>query len=643
MFFYEVLVIDKFCRKPYIYALNYDISSHVLVKVEFGKKKAFGIIVKKAERIENFKYICEVLDYKISSVFLDFLKYMSSYYFLAIGAVLELSFPAISFRKSDLSLEYKCKNGVFELAELLDKKITKKAIKEFEIYKSIAKDIHKIILDEDQENAVKFLIISKKPTLLNGMTGSGKTIVALKSVMQFKNKVLILVPEINLVSNWARILKEHFGILSHIYHSKVKDTYKKAVYNWAISEESGFIIGTRSALMIPYNKLDAVIVDEEHSSSYKQENYPYYHARDMVILRSFFEKNKVILLSATPSLETMNNIRLNKYEEYRLKRKPKHGLSKVTYIKGIYSKILSPEIIKQVYDRFENKQQVLFFLNRKGYAPYCVCNNCKYVLSCNHCNHPKTLYRDFKVICHKCLHYQALSKICPSCKQSIIWNFFGLGVERVQDYLCEEFKGHVFKSVTCDTENIDIILNDIENNKIDGIIATQILSQGHDFKNIGLVVIVDGDMGLSSINFRSLEHVYQLWQQIRGRSGRHNIQGEMIIQYFHNENKFISLFKKDNIYEYLLNDRKVDNWPPFSRCAFLKFKGKKKEKVEKDMEAFKLISNEIFGPFYYGICRNIHEFRYLVKCNSYAHLSNVLKSVQNQNPRIEIEVDPYSF
>lgn len=643
MFFYEVLVVNKYCNKSYIYSSDKLILNRKVVFIEFGKSKTFGIILNKSNQIEKAKMIINVWDYQVSESFLKFIIYFAEFNFLSVGSVLELVFPANSFFKGELNLSYNYNGEIKELSELFELKLTKKEIKQLNSYTK-KYDENLIKLEQDQIDAINFIKKTKKTCVLEGVTGSGKTIVALESVAHISNKILILVPEINLAKNWVNAIKYRFGKVAHVYHSKVKDSYKKHFYKWVISKEGGFIIGTRSSLMLPYVNLDVIIVDEEHSVAYKQENYPYYNARDMAVLRGFYEKNSVLLLSATLSMETVYNIKTNKYDCFTLKREPKYGLATVDYIQGSSSEILAPEIIKESLKCFEQNQQVLFFLNRKGYVPYCICNECKSILSCFACNSAKTLYKDYQVICNKCMKKHYLPKICPCCNKITTWKFFGIGIQKLYDYITNLIPNYKFLMVSCDSEDIDSDLNYIFDNKVNGIIATQILAQGYDFKNIGLVVVVDADMGIGSTDFRVLERMYQLWQQIRGRSGRHDIKGRMLIQFFKKDNRFIEIFKKGDVKNFLLNDRKIQNWPPFSKCAFLKFKGRNKQKLDEQLSKINFnFPLNIFGPLYYGMKKNIHEFRFLVKAETYNNLFKILKEVKFNYKNVEIEVDPYLF
>lgn len=650
MFFFEIWCAHSRCEKTYTYASEVKLPLYSVVSVPFGSSICFGVVISEVSPINNYKKTIVTYDFLLSEFFFEFIKRFSSYYFLNVGAVLELVFPSVSFKKC-LPILLLFEGRIHSLSELLERLPLKK-IRELsaapldyflksgcinEEYRSLNIDF----LSDDQKTAVNFIKSSKKVCLLEGVTGSGKTVVALESIVNFDKKILILVPEINLANNWVEVIKSHFSIIPFVFHSKMSRSFKKSFFNWAISDSPGFVVGTRSALMIPYKNLDYIIVDEEHSGSYRQDVYPYYNARDMAVLLGNILAIKVLLLSATPALETILNIQKKKYDHFKLTRAPKHGLANVVYIKGSPSKILSSEILNKVSERFRLNQQVLFFLNRKGYVPYCSCNQCKNILICQDCEVAFTLYADFYVVCHKCNKKMFLPKICPHCSLYTTWSFWGLGVQKLHEFLSNLYSKHTFSVLTCDSDDFDLQMDKIKENKVNGIIATQILAQGYDFRNIGMVVVVDADMGLISTDFRAMERIYQLWQQLRGRSGRHDIKGEMILQYFRSCNRFLDLFKKEDVSRFLLEDRIEGGWPPFSKCAFVKFKGRNKRKLCDFVDTIVFRDGNVLGPVFWGVKNRVFEFRFLVKCKDYASLKISLDHIKASFKNAEIEVDPY--
>ena len=276
---------------------------------------------------------------------------------------------------------------------------------------------------------------------------------------------------------------------------------------------------------------------------------------------------------------------------------------------------------------------------------------------CFGCEVPYVFYSQGYLMCNKCEKKAEIPSVCPSCKQNTIWKKYGIGIEKLEDYLRQLFPKYKFKSISSDTKEILEYLEELNENKINGLIATQVLAQGHDFKNISLAVAIDADMGLNSPDFRAKEKIYQLWQQIKGRSGRHNTQGKMILQTNHDQNRFISLLKSENPVEKLLDERKEENWPPYSRCAAIIVRSRNKVKVEMDLfhsQEIKALKNntnpnfEIYGPLF--ICKNkyIYEWRFLIKAPKNQAINEIVKNIMKDLPKlrdieIEAEIDPYSF
>ncbi len=711
MYFYEVLIANKYAKMAYTYSYTEIIEKNTLIEVEFGKSICLGVVLRQIEANEDqkeektgtktasssksknsknygIKTINNVYDYSFSSQFLKFLEYCANYNLATIGSILEMALPSTLLKflnQKPLPMLIDEDGEAVELSKIFRKGLRYEKILEKKKYEGefLAKSL--FALTENQlECANKIGSLAAKEVLfLHGVTGSGKTITTLEGIakilaknsekienhvldklsldgVDFRNvrgKILIITPEISLSKMWCEIIRKRFGKTAFLYHHKLSDAYKYSLFNWAQSHEPGIVVGARSALFLPYENLQAIVIDEEHSSALKQDRYPYYHARDMAIVRSHFEKIPCVLVSATPSLETLYNISVGKYLRANITRTPSTGTANFRFVKQERSQILAPEIIKAIENRLEKGQQILLFLNRKGYAPYCICNSCSTPLMCAGCDLPKIFYSNNSVVCHKCGASANLPVVCPSCKANTTWKFHGVGVEKLDEYIKQIFPNHVFKVVTSDTKEIGEYIDDINNKKIDGLIATQVLAQGHDFKSISLVVIVDAHMGLNSPDFRVSEKVLQLWQQIRGRSGRHEEPGEIIVQALSEDNKFIKLFKDESAYELLMQERKDANWPPFTRCGFVIVKAKN-EKAAREFFNHPIFTQiaqngcEIYGPLYVGRQSFINQWRFLIKVPKNLKINEFMEVVQmkllNTVPRksgikLEFEVDPYNF
>ena len=716
--YYKILVGNKYAVSEYSYSSICEIAIGSVVEVEYGKRSVknctyYGICVCECGQEPGYviKPIINVFNYVIDAKLIEFAKAVASYNLVSIGSIIEMILPSSVLKYKPLGLTYNVDGYVVSLDQLLKDGYRRSKLEKLEIAKNCIDqfEAHEITFSQDQNESIHEIEMLKNTCLLEGATGSGKTLVALKGACaHIKNtidnqhgqknfghatasdqcanqecflksginhdekhihfaqdklaercegKILIITPEVSLGRNWAEIIHRHFGHFSCFYHYKVSDLYKSSVFDWAMSDQSGIIIGARSALFLPYKNLKMIIIDEEHSSSLKQERYPRYHARDMAILRAKAEGIPCLLLSATPSLETQYNVELGKYDYTKLLRKPEHGHASFEFVKQDKTQILSPVIVSQMHEAFENGRQVLLFLNRKGYAPYCICNSCNSVLRCCGCDVPQIFYSNHMVVCHKCSSTKKLPVVCPSCKNTTTWKFHGVGIEKLLEFTQEMFPEKIIKAVTSQTKEIDEYIEDLNNKKIDCLIATQVLAQGHDFKNISLAVIVDADMGLNSPDFRSSERMLQLWQQIRGRSARHDCPGKLIVQGLSQENRFIQLFNAPDPSKQLMEERRACGWPPFSKCAFIIVKSKhyKQAQVYFGKEIFHKLANsskagdiEFYGPLYIGKQDYVHEWRFLIKVPRNKRIDSVMHRIIGQLPKmaqisIEFEVDHYTF
>lgn len=688
LFYYECFIANKYAYKKYTYSFEKEIKPGSIIQAEYGKKKCYGVCLNAIQQLENskvknIKQIEQVYDNIIDPKMLQFIEFTASYNLISIGSVIELVIPdaALKYEKLPVFLEFdksikkeiKTIDNIITLESLLKAKYKRAGIKKFskinyEKLNNYGKpEMHDLEFSQDQKTAIEKIDNLQGGTtcLLKGVTGSGKTLVALKGIyekiaQEFQaaekpqgKKILIITPEVVLGKSWANNIAKYFNQHVCFYNYQTSTLYKSSVFAWAQSNEPGIIIGARSALFLPYKNLAAIIIDEEHSQSLKQERYPRYHARDMALMKAKYENIPCLLLSATPSLETQYNIKLGKYEEAILSRTPKHGLAKFKFVKQ-EKEMLAPEILKEMDEAFAKKQQVLLFLNRKGYAPYCICNECSALLKCAGCDCAKIFYSNHKVLCHKCSSFEPLPNNCPYCAKNTTWKLHGIGIERLAEFAKEQFANKKFEIITSDTKEIEEQLEALNEGKIDCLIATQVLAQGHDFKNISLAIIVDGDMGINSPDFRSSERMLQLWQQIRGRSARHETPGKLIVQASSDESKFIKLFQNPDPYKMLMEERKAANWPPFSKCAFIIIKSKNIPAAKDFFASRKFIQIktehdiEFYGPLYVGKQNFIHEWRFLIKAVREKRLDLIMQKIVATMPKakqvhVEFEMDPYTF
>jgi primosomal protein N' (replication factor Y) len=438
-----------------------------------------------------------------------------------------------------------------------------------------------LVLNHEQENAVNKIsscIDRFSCYLLYGITGSGKTEVYLnliEKVLIKEQQVLVLVPEISLTPQTVHRFSSRFNVKIAVIHSKISLGNKTK--DWLAAKEgtAKIIIGTRSAIFTPSKNLGLIIIDEEHDLSFKQQEGFRYHGRDLAIIRAKKLNIPVILGSATPSIESVANVLNHKYELLVLRQRA--GIAKLPNIRLLTVKQkklqagLSDELIKVIRNKLHNNEQVLLFLNRRGYAPILKCHDCNWGAICERCNVHYTVHKqDDALKCHYCMTIKALPKTCSGCG-SVDLNSYGVGTEQI-----EEFINKIFPKFDCiridrdTTQKKDALvqhLQKINTNKPLILLGTQMLAKGHHFPSVTLVAILDIDSSLFSTDFRAPERITQLLVQVAGRAGRGNKASEVIIQTSQPEHKLLQdILSKDywDIAKELYEIRKIADQPPFS-------------------------------------------------------------------------------
>jgi primosomal protein N' (replication factor Y) len=392
-----------------------------------------------------------------------------------------------------------------------------------------------LIFNEEQQIAVDKInsYNNYQTLLLYGSTGSGKTEVSIGAIIntiQQGKQVLILLPEISLINQWVERIKKYVDCPVIVYHSLVG----KNKGNWeSILYEKGLIIlGARSAIFLPFQDLGLIIVDEEHDTSYKQDVQPIYNGRDAAVMRGFYENCPVLLASATPSLESLVNVDNGKYQLITMKNKF-HGSGQVSIdFLPMESEILSEKLLRELKNTYLLKKKSIIFLNRRGYGNKVKCTHCHSVLSCKFCDYCLVYHKTSnKYVCHLC-NYQKTDQECPHCKESGYFQSYGIGVEKVEEFLHEKLpdkKTMIFSSDTTSTKkDLEDKILDINNDEPSIIIGTQMLSKGHDLSNLHLIIVLD--LNISNTDFRGRERSLQLLTQILGRIGRKEGQYKAFIQ-----------------------------------------------------------------------------------------------------------------
>lgn len=453
-----------------------------------------------------------------------------------------------------------------------------------------------LTLNEEQDEA--YQTISKslhsekpKPILLHGITGSGKTEVylqATRTALKLGKNVIILVPEISLAPQTVQRFKARFHDLTDqiaILHSNLSQGERFDEWHRIRAGKARIVIGARSAIFAPVKDPGLIIVDEEHEPAYKQENPPKYHARDLAVVRCNLEKCTVVLGSATPSLETFQNTQLKKYQIVKLTERADGASLPLTRVVDMRIEakkhkgrdaIISDVLRTSVEKRIETNEQVIIFLNRRGFARSLQCPPCGHVIECNHCSIPLTYHRgDERLVCHVCGFQSIVPRLCPNCQDPAI-RFQGYGTEKAETILRKVFPSAKIARLDTDTtrrkNTLRDTLRDFRAKKINILLGTQMIAKGLDFPNVTLVGVLNADLSLYAPDFRAGERTFQLLTQVAGRAGRGKMAGEVIIQTSTPHSPSIQFARHhdfDGFVAQELNVRQQFQYPPFTHLALL--------------------------------------------------------------------------
>ncbi|MFP3022935.1 MAG: primosomal protein N' [Wolbachia sp.] len=487
-------------------------------------------------------------------------------------------------------------------------------------------------------------------------------------------QVLILLPEIVLTSQLVnRVRSQTSGNIAE-WHSEL--TPKARRNNWlSIANGSAqIIIGARSALFLPYKNLKLIIIDEEHDSSFKQEQGIIYNARDMAIILAKLENISIILSSATPLLETIYHVKKGNYNHVKLTKR--FGGAELPQIKVVNNKQwISNELFEGIKQTIEKKQQVMLFLNRRGYAQLAVCKKCGYKISCSNCAVWLTYHKKKNVLlCHHCSYQSKLPEKCSNCQSEKSLFLYGVGIERLVEEIVKLIPNAKTAIISSDQKSLGSVIDSVLKEEVNIIIGTQVIAKGHNFPKLTLVGVINADLGLENSDLRAAEKTYQLLHQVAGRSGRFNEKGTVIVQTNNPESLIIRALqkqKRDLFYEVELESRRKAKMPPFSRLIALIVCGKDQFATQKAASeltsflhdqcsatipsalSFQCVTRkkelEIFGPSPAAInfLNNKYRYRVLLKIhnNHSLFIKKKLKHCCNlsSNIAITIDVDPVSF
>ena len=646
----EVLLPKVFNFSFTYNAINLSLKIGDLVEIPFGKKKEIGVVWKEKntklkENIKIKNISKKIKGYSLDHKLVNFVEWFSTYNIVPLGLALKM---------------------VIGNKENLIKKTNKSFIR-------IEKEKLFFKLNKEQKNAFEYLnLINNKfdVSVLQGTTGSGKTLVYFERIKKIINKnqqALVLLPEIFLTNEFKSRFEDFFGFEPAIWHSKITPKNKRITWKGIMENKIKLVVGARSALLLPFKKLGIIVVDEEHDTSYKQDEGIIYNARDMAISRAYFEKIPIHLVTSIPSIETYNNVQSKKYRHIKiLKRFNDYPLPKTKIvnlnINKIKDKFISNETINYVNEFLKRNEKVLFFINRRGYAPYLICNKCGFKQTCSNCSMYLTFHKKKnKVVCHHCSLERKLKK---KCKKEGDCNFimYGPGVEKIYDEVKTIFpnnKVEIFSSDYTQKKNqVALLFDKIKNNNIDILIGTQMISKGFNFSKLNCIVVVDADFSGRGYDLRTTEKNIQLYHQLSGRAGRFSSDSLIIYQTLTPEDPTLNELIKNKSEELLQKElitRKKNSLPPFVRLIAviissnrhdLSIKGAKEIKVQ-----LKKIENiEVMGPVDSPLLKVKKKFRsrLLLRFKSgflvQKKITKLLNSLKiSSKIKLTVDVDPVNF
>ena len=646
------ILLPNIFNHPFTYESKINLKVGDYVIVPFGKAKITGVVWNEFEKKTNKSFLIKQVLQKLHVPALKkntikFLNWFSEYNMTPKGMALKL------LLLSNNAIEkFSDENYIKFNSEIINNKIK--------------------LSIEQKDSLIKMNNLNKKfrVHVLQGITGSGKTIVYFEALKQLINKSfqgLIMLPEIGLTSQFEKKFIEFFGFNPAIWHSGVTKKNKKIIWSGIANGKIKVVIGARSSLFLPFKKLGLIIVDEEHDQSYKQDEGIIYNARDMAISRASFENIPVNLITAVPSIETFDNIKKGKYSLSKLNQRylnaslPNYEIINLNNTKMESQSWLSKKIIDKDNLHLEKKDQVLFFLNRRGFSPYALCKKCLKNYSCPNCS-INLVYHKHKqnLLCHYCGYKTQLVRNCN--KDGMCdFVFSGPGVERIYEEVKKKFpskKTTIFSSDTMNKKSSSEILEKIINNEIQILVGTQLISKGFHFPNLNCIVVVDIDLSSYGHDLRGAEKNLQLYHQLSGRAGRTGKPATVYFQTYNLNTKMISDITNKNPDLFLnkeLELRKSNNLPPYQRFIALIVTGNDENVLEKESIRFKnfiekTLEGKILGPVNAPIFRLKKKFRIRLLVRGKKSLkvqSSLTKIISKFNfasgLKLTVDVDPINF
>ena len=511
-----------------------------------------------------------------------------------------------------------------------------------------------------------------RPTLLDGVTGSGKTEVYFEAVAEAirqGRQTLVLLPEIALTEPFLKRFHDRFGCEPVAWHSGLRSTQRRRAWRAIASGEALVTVGARSALFLPYRNLGLIVVDEAHETSFKQEEGVHYHARDVAVMRGKFEHCPVILASATPAIETRQQVALGRYAE--LKLPGRYGPAEMPTIEAIdliqhppeRGTWIAPKLVTALRETFEKGEQSLLFLNRRGYAPLTLCRNCGHRFQCPNCTAWMVEHRlTRRLACHHCGHVMPTPRACPECKAEDSLVACGPGVERIADEVATLFPEAKTAVVTSDTiwspAKAAEFVGRMEAGDIDIVVGTQLVTKGYHFPNLTLVGVIDADLGLEGGDLRAAERTFQQIRQVSGRAGRGEKPGHVFIQTHSPSAQVMQALitgDAEAFYEAETEARRDAGAPPFGRYAAIVVSSEEQACAHEVARAVAQSAPRVDGMAVYGpapaplaMLRGRHRYRLLVHARRALDVQDVIRDWLGgldwpAKARVTVDVDPYNF
>lgn len=693
---------------------DFDVQRGMRAVIPFHHRQLVGFI----DRVEDIndreaaglpyalKKIVDVMDDRplIRDELFDLAAWMSHYYIAPMISCFQVMLPAklkprsnhhvikteawVRYVKGEASLTVKQEEVLLKLLEAeemprcefyalyksVGKKLIEKGCAEV-IMKEAAAHMHKkqgtpsaFTLSEEQQEAINRIQNwqGHHVHLLHGATGSGKTEVFLRlaqDVIEQGKQVLILVPEISLTPQMVKRVEDRFGSQVAIYHSALNNQEKYEQFQLVYKQQVKIVVGTRSAVFMPFHNLGLIVMDEEHDTSYKQESAPRYHCRDVAIWRGEYHNCPVVLASATPALESYARAYKGKYQLVEMPGRINQQFPKVKLVSMRHAVrsgddyLLSKELIDAVKERMSRQEQVILLLNRRGYTPILRCVSCGHVQMCPHCDIAMSYHKEEKVVkCHTCGHQEPMPYACPKCGEHT-WRYLGAGTQKLEETLHQLLPDVRLIRMDADTTSRKLahqkLLQRFEQQEADILLGTQMIAKGLDFANVTLVGILNGDALLNRSDYRCVEMTYDLLEQACGRSGRGDKKGEVIIQAYDPNHYAIQLaaaHQYRRFFKVEMKYRHIAKYPPYAYLGSLLFIDRDQAIAASEAHAaaarLKGKAERVLGPGELTKIKDEYRYRIILKGKDREALVNILMDAYDDHrlhklhSRLELDIDP---